>query len=568
MLKNLLTICLIMLGAISINAQTIMGTVTNTVGGTPIVNHTVYIYSLDSNAFPYTATATTNNNGGYYFSNVPTSINGFIVYTYDCQQTYQSQFVQTNTGTANFIICSGTAIGCQAGFSSTPDSTNLLQVYFSDQSSGNPTSWYWNFGDGTSSTLQNPVHTYLTSGTYNVYLEISSATCADSIVQTIVVGNSTQPCNAAFYSTCPNNLPSNNVVSFFDNSQGNPTSWSWSFGDGTSSSSQNPVHTYVNNGTYTVLLMITSQNCFDSIYQTITVGTPIAYYSLSGAVYANSVPVSAGVVGLFDVISSSYIATALIDSSGGYYFGNVSTGTYNILASPDTNTSIGQNFASTYYGDVIFWTSAANVVVTNAAQTSLMINLAMIPPIVPGNGSISGNVGSSAKSGTPNAIVNLLNNNLQLIATTKTDVNGDYSFANLSYNTYKIWVEIAGKTTTPITVILDANNIDNEGSDFIVTNNTVEPKVTSIQPSTLSGLMNIYPNPVLSELTIELTAEENDVYTFNIYNVMGQLVSSKTIAVNTGSNAIQLNTQKLSQGTYIMSIQNSKGDYTQKMFIK
>jgi PKD repeat protein len=48
-----------------------------------------------------------------------------------------------------------------------------LTVHFTDQSTGNPTSWNWDFGDGTSDTLQNPVHTYNQVGTYTVKLTIS-----------------------------------------------------------------------------------------------------------------------------------------------------------------------------------------------------------------------------------------------------------------------------------------------------------------------------------------------------------------------------------------------------------
>ncbi|MGY8867941.1 MAG: PKD domain-containing protein, partial [Methylophagaceae bacterium] len=48
-------------------------------------------------------------------------------------------------------------------------------VTFTDASTGNPTSWSWDFGDGTNSTLQNPTHAYASSGTYNVSLTITAS---------------------------------------------------------------------------------------------------------------------------------------------------------------------------------------------------------------------------------------------------------------------------------------------------------------------------------------------------------------------------------------------------------
>lgn len=55
-------------------------------------------------------------------------------------------------------------------FSTSSITTCSGQISFFDESSGDPTSWSWDFGDGNTSTLQNPIHTYTTSGTYTVQL--------------------------------------------------------------------------------------------------------------------------------------------------------------------------------------------------------------------------------------------------------------------------------------------------------------------------------------------------------------------------------------------------------------
>ena len=68
-----------------------------------------------------------------------------------------------------------------ASFSGSPTSgTAPLNVAFSDTSSGGPTSWAWNFGDGTTSTAQNPSKTYSSAGTYTVALTVSNAAGSDT----------------------------------------------------------------------------------------------------------------------------------------------------------------------------------------------------------------------------------------------------------------------------------------------------------------------------------------------------------------------------------------------------
>ncbi|RKY56314.1 MAG: hypothetical protein DRP89_01620, partial [Candidatus Neomarinimicrobiota bacterium] len=69
---------------------------------------------------------------------------------------------------------SGTVPTISAGFTASPLSgTTPLEVQFTDLSTGNPTSWAWDFGDGSTSTVQNPSHTYESVGSYTVMLTVS-----------------------------------------------------------------------------------------------------------------------------------------------------------------------------------------------------------------------------------------------------------------------------------------------------------------------------------------------------------------------------------------------------------
>ena len=141
-------------------------------------------------------------------------------------------------------------------FIATPTSgTAPLQVRFTDTSTGSPTSWSWNFGDGSTSTLQHPSHVYASSGTYTARLTVSKSGVASSTTtRTITVAN-TNSLGASFTAS-PTSGAAPLTVQFRDTSTGSPTSWSWNFGDGTTSTLRNPSHTYRRTGTFTARLTV------------------------------------------------------------------------------------------------------------------------------------------------------------------------------------------------------------------------------------------------------------------------------------------------------------------------
>lgn len=148
-----------------------------------------------------------------------------------------------------------------ANFSSNVTEGNApLDVKFTDLSE-NATEWYWNFGDGTNSVQQNPTHIYSAAGNYTVNLTASNAKGTNSKLATITVKAVPQKPIADFSATpTSGTVPLN--VSFTDRSTGTPTSWTWSFGDGNTSNTQNPAHKYNQPGIYTVGLTV--QNAFET----------------------------------------------------------------------------------------------------------------------------------------------------------------------------------------------------------------------------------------------------------------------------------------------------------------
>jgi PKD repeat protein len=143
-----------------------------------------------------------------------------------------------------------------AAFAGDPTSGQRpLEVNFTDHSTGGPTSWSWDFGDGDTSTEQNPTHIYDALGTYDVTLTIDGPGGTRSLTKTDYITVLELPPVAGF-SGAPRQGPAPLEVTFTSESTGTIDTYAWDFGDGQSSNVADPVHTYQNKGNYTVTLSV------------------------------------------------------------------------------------------------------------------------------------------------------------------------------------------------------------------------------------------------------------------------------------------------------------------------
>jgi len=133
-----------------------------------------------------------------------------------------------------------------------------LTVGFSDQSE-NATSWQWDFGDGSSNSTRNPIHTYANAGQYTVKLTagFQNETATETKSNYITVSDSTALTAVFAANVTQGTIP---LTVGFAGSSTNATSWQWDFGDGSSNSTQNPIHTYTSAGKYTVTLTVKDSN--------------------------------------------------------------------------------------------------------------------------------------------------------------------------------------------------------------------------------------------------------------------------------------------------------------------
>jgi len=147
-----------------------------------------------------------------------------------------------------------------------------LEVQLKDVSTGDPTAWSWDFGDGTHGDHQNPMHTYAQAGDYQVKLIARNIGGSDSHTQKLTV----KPVPAPVADFTAKQDKSSLAVKFTDTSTGAPTVWAWDFGDGTTGTRRNPVHTYQKAGDYQVKLIARNPGGRDEHTSTITVDAVVA----------------------------------------------------------------------------------------------------------------------------------------------------------------------------------------------------------------------------------------------------------------------------------------------------
>lgn len=179
----------------------------------------------------------------------------------DCSDTMTQTVTVLPQPISNFIF-TATCAGSPTDFFST--------------STGDVTSFQWDFGDGQTGSGEDVTHIYAQPGTYQVTLVVAIANnaCTDALTQSVTI--LPQPvCDFNFTTVC-----AGTPTDFTSTSTGNDISiYHWTFGDGQTGSGQNVTHTYAQAGTYEVTHTVSSSDgyCEDAVTQTVTVNAmPVA----------------------------------------------------------------------------------------------------------------------------------------------------------------------------------------------------------------------------------------------------------------------------------------------------
>jgi gliding motility-associated-like protein len=207
-------------------------------------------------------------------SNAPSVLTQFFsegLETYQNIITYRNGCKDTLSGTVNV----GNQPDIQISYTSTAGCNVPARINFRDLTVGG-TAWLWDFGDGTTSTVKNPIHDFTSSGSYDITLTVQTGNCSGTKVFPAYINIGNPIANFTFNSLnycAPSSFQFNDISTI----NGTVTNRRWDFGNGNIVNNvRNPIFTFTNPGTYNVELFIElSAGCKDSITIPITVGQNI-----------------------------------------------------------------------------------------------------------------------------------------------------------------------------------------------------------------------------------------------------------------------------------------------------
>ncbi len=466
---------------------------------------------------------------------------------------------------------------CQAAFYYYPDGNPInggLDIQFVDNSWGNPSNWVWEFGDGSTSNEQNPLHSYTEGGIYQVCLSVSSPTCESSYCEEVFVFNDTIEDCFAWFEYQINDLTVD-YTGFSTAIGDSSTVFNWNFGDGETGIGQSVTHTYAEDGIYNVELIATSNNsnCTSIYNEMVWVGTDFTF-SVYGNIYLeDSLTADYATVNLmtFDTLGQNLVnyATTQIDEYGYYQFDEVPLENciYFVQAELTDASAYYEDYVPTYHYSALNWENAYPVFPFPSFMSYDVYMIADSNITNSANASIEGVVNSNESRGFMSDVeILLLSENGNPITYLRTDENGSFNFSDLPYGTYIVYTEIVGIETTPAHITLTEEN-PNASINIVVANGEALLGVDN-QSALIESIGDISPNPVSQNASVSISLKEATTIKIEIINQLGQIVVSESKNMNVGNNLLDLQTSRLNEGLYILNITPSDGISSYKKFIK
>lgn len=453
------------------------------------------------------------------------------------------------------------------------DSSSYLSAYFTDSTTGPAVRYHWEFGDGDTANVPNPTHAYMAPGTYTVCLSTYDDYCKwDSICKVIEICPDTS--QLGFINT---NL--GRKITFTDTSISTAYASQWDFGDGSSSTNQNPVHTYTSAGTYNICLTLTDSCRSKQICRSITVcnDTLIAAYGASSSglqvSFSDSSVNAANLSWDFgDGNSSTQASPTHTYQQPGYYFV--------CMTVQDICTS------STYCDTVevcldtakASFTHSANNLLYNFTNTSAFAD-SYYWDFGDGNFSIQKNpVHIFQNFGTYRVCLTVTNDcysdsTCQYITVCNLQAQADFTFKN---SIAPLAIEFTDKSTDAISYYWDFGDgsfstnqnplkvfsqpdvynvcltVTDSCGQRDTTCKTVDLTGVGIEEWSRISSIQVYPNPADQRLVVESSSEVKESLELQLFDFTGKVLLQSSL--QSGDTKKQLNLESLSPGVYLLSM--------------
>ena len=450
-----------------------------------------------------------------------------------------------------------------------------LNYQFVDMSYGDPDTWAWDFGDGGISDEQNPIHTFAEEGEYEVCLTITNTidTCESTYCEMVYIYNDTIGNCYGWFEYTMDDLDVD-FEGYLMNSQTGV--YTWDFGDSTTGSGQTVSHTYADDGIYTVTMFVTDSvmGCDVEYTEMLWVGDSITF-SIYGNVFLEDSMGMADVADVylmtFDTIGNDLIniATTSIDANGYYEFDGVGLEhcMYFIQAELTDGSAYYGDYVPTYHIDALNWEEAWPVFPLPMGW-AYDVYLQPSQVIQSGSGAIIGTVNTQESRGLmSNVEILLLKQDGSPITYLHTNENGEFDFPELEFGSYIVYTEIVGIETTPVTVSLTEEN-PTASISIVVTNGEALLGLGEISSNYIDEVSDVYPNPVSENTALNVEMKAAGELQLSITNQYGQLVFAVNRDLPLGNSKIDLNTNSLSPGLYIVTVKANDNIATVRKFVK
>lgn len=473
------------------------------------------------------------------FGDGTTSNEFFTEHSYAAPGTYPvEQTLYTPCGNATYhdtVVVSTSLVPMVAFYKSVMSGCPGMEIRFFPFNSGG--TYAWNFGDGATSTVETPSHSYSTQGNYYITLSYTN-TCGNTGTYTDSISiDTTFSFNDLFLSSMPDPACPGDPVMFSAYSSSGPIAdFLWDFGDGNTSTEEEPVHRYAAAGTYTVQL--TASQCgidttadmplsidnnvpidpFNYYYgidnDEVCPGDTVVLYAFGGSSY------------IWDFGDGSPVETQMQNFNGADFIEHpyTSAGTY--YAKVTIFNGCGDSFTDSMMVDItnsitpdafVYWTNAGNSILT-------CDTVEFFP------------------SGT---------------GTYMLDYGDGTIDTTTSFVTYHNYVN-PGTYTVTLNVVNGCGNTDSFTESITIGN-----CVTSIRKDA-AGNMSIYPNPNRGEFTIELDRNGTGAEV-EVYSTLGTLVHSERIDAGASTAAIQM--KERTPGIYFVRVRSGENMILKKLIM-
>jgi PKD repeat protein len=338
------------------------------------------------------------------------------------------------------------------------------------------------------------------------------------------------PPSAYFNSSAPSCFGS--PVVFMDNSWP-VNSWFWDFGDGYTSTLQNPLHTYSTPGNYNVTLV--SGNCYGSDTATTVVvqGVDIhGHVSYTGGNVTNGVAIIYPYEPYY--ISFDTVQITNLTPAGDYHFSNIPQGDYLIKVFADSLTY--PTCVPTYSYSDWAWDSAVVVFHGCTFNDTTDVVMQEVTGGTPGIGVLHGTivegVGFGRAQGDPVHGVDVklgVTGQNHIVASTTTDALGQYTFNNLGFANYTVYADIPGlERDSSYQITLDAVNNQFLNLNYIVDSVSIDilENIGIEEQGSNVYEMNVFPNPTKDLTSLTYTINQNTNVTIEMINVLGVKVQT------------------------------------------